>query len=129
MKTTFHFLDHKAAIVRGPESEWVPLTDVYEVDGGIVVNVELAGIRREDLQLVLEDNRLRIRGERPDQCRGGKCRFLIMEINYGPFECEIGLPEGYDLSSAKAVYQNGFLRIDVPAVPKRGKGASSLPIS
>jgi HSP20 family protein len=127
VKTTFHFLEHKGAVARGPESAWVPNTDVYEADGGIVVNVELAGIRREDLQLVVEENRLRIRGERPDQCRDGKCRFLIMEINYGPFECEVELPQGYDLSSAKAVYQNGFLRIDVPAAAKTGK-RSSVPV-
>ncbi len=37
-----------------------------------------------------------------------------MEINYGGFESVIELPEGYDLSRAKAAYQNGFLRIDVP---------------
>ena len=128
MKTSFHFLEHKSAVVRGPESAWVPKTDVYEADGGIVVNVELAGIRREDLQLMVEENRLRIRGERPDQCRDGKCRFLIMEIDYGPFECEVDLPSGFDLSAAKAVYQNGFLRIDVPASPKPGK-RTSLPIA
>jgi HSP20 family molecular chaperone IbpA len=37
-----------------------------------------------------------------------------MEINYGVFESVIELPEGYDLGQAKAAYQNGFLRIDVP---------------
>jgi HSP20 family molecular chaperone IbpA len=38
------------------------------------------------------------------------------------------LPQGYDLSLAKAVYQNGFLRIDVPAAAKSGK-RSSVPVS
>ena len=37
-----------------------------------------------------------------------------MEINYGPFESVLELPPGYDLSQAKAIYVNGFLRIDVP---------------
>jgi HSP20 family molecular chaperone IbpA len=37
-----------------------------------------------------------------------------MEINYGAFESLIELPAGYDLNQAKAAYQNGFLRIDVP---------------
>jgi HSP20 family molecular chaperone IbpA len=37
-----------------------------------------------------------------------------MEISYGPFESTLELPPGYDLSRAKAVYVNGFLRIDVP---------------
>jgi HSP20 family molecular chaperone IbpA len=37
-----------------------------------------------------------------------------MEINYGTFERRIEVPEGCDLSLGKAVYQNGFLRVDVP---------------
>jgi HSP20 family molecular chaperone IbpA len=39
-----------------------------------------------------------------------------MEINYGAFEAVIELPKGYDLTQARAAYQNGFLRIDVPAL-------------
>ena len=37
-----------------------------------------------------------------------------MEIHYGPFECVIEVPSGYDLAQAKAIYQSGFLRIDIP---------------
>jgi HSP20 family protein len=98
------------------ETYWVPNTDVYVSEGGLVVKVELAGMRREDLELVIEGNRVRIAGYRPDGCRSAsKCKFLVMEINYGAFETVIELPKGYDLSQARAAYQNGFLRIDVPA--------------
>ena len=41
-----------------------------------------------------------------------------MEINYGSFECVIEIPAGYDLSQARAAYQNGFLRVDVPVAAK-----------
>jgi HSP20 family molecular chaperone IbpA len=48
-----------------------------------------------------------------------------MNIDYGPFESNLELPSGYDLSQAKASYLNGFLRIDVPlaaqAKPKTAK--------
>lgn len=98
------------------ETYWVPNTDVYVCDGGLVVKVELAGMRREDLELVIEGTRVRIAGYRPDGCRAAKCKFLVMEINYGAFETVIDLPKGYDLSQARAAYQNGFLRIDVPAL-------------
>jgi len=97
------------------ETYWVPNTDVYVSEGGLVVKVELAGMRREDLELVVEGNRVRIAGYRPDGCRSAKCKFLVMEINYGAFETVIELPKGYDLNQARAAYQNGFLRIDVPA--------------
>jgi len=64
---------------------------------------------------------LRISGQRPDGCRAPKCKFLIMEINYGPFECLIEIPHGYDLSEATAAYQNGFLRIEVPKAAREPK--------
>lgn len=96
------------------ETHWVPNTDVYITESGLVIKVELAGMRKEDLQLVIEGNKVRISGSRPDGCRSPKCKFLVMEINYGAFESVLELPEGYDLAQAKAAYQNGFLRVDVP---------------
>jgi HSP20 family protein len=105
-----------------PETFWVPNTDVYATDGGLVIKVELAGMRKEDLELTIEGSRLKINGHRPDGCRAPKCHFLVMEISYGAFETVIELPPGYDLDRAKAAYQNGFLRVDVPEkVPSPSK--------
>jgi len=98
---------------------WTPNTDVYVADTGLVVKVELAGMRKEDLELTVESNQLRVAGTRQDGCRAAQCRFVVMEINYGPFETVVEVPAGYDLASAKAAYQNGFLRIDVPRSPVR----------
>jgi HSP20 family protein len=96
------------------DSHWVPNTDVYVTEDTLVIKVELAGMRKEDLELTVEGNRLTITGHRPDGCRAPKCKFLVMEIEYGSFQSVIELPPGYDLTGAKAAYQNGFLRIDVP---------------
>jgi HSP20 family protein len=110
------------------ETQWVPNTDVYEADGGLVIKVELAGMRKEDLQLVIEGNKVKINGNRPDGCRAPKCKFLVMEINYGAFESVIEFGDGYDLSRAKASYQNGFLRIDVPLSKDRPGRMSLTPL-
>jgi HSP20 family protein len=107
------------------EGHWAPNTDVYLTEEGMVIRVELAGMRREDLELTVENQRLTISGHRSDGCRTGKCSFVVMEINYGPFETTLELPPGYDLSRAVASYQNGFLRIDVPEQqPLPGKSVS-----
>jgi HSP20 family protein len=97
-------------------AQWLPNTDVYVTDEGLVIKVELAGVRRDDLNITIEGHRLRISGERPDGCRAAKFNFLAMEINYGPFENVLEIPSAYDLNLAKASYLNGFLRIDVPQV-------------
>src|SRR6266446_5270809 len=104
-------------------AHWVPNTDVYATDSGLVIKVELAGMRSEHLEIMVEGNRLRISGTRPDGCRSPKAHFLVMEINYGPFESILEVPPGYDLSQAKAAYLNGFLRIDVPVAVRPSTSA------
>jgi HSP20 family protein len=129
VSSSLHFVKTHSSISQegSPETYWVPNTDVYVCDEGLVIKVELAGMRREDLELVVESNRVKITGHRPDGCRAAKCKFLVMEINYGAFETTIELPKGYDLSHARAAYQNGFLRIDVPVqganISQRSPGA------
>jgi HSP20 family protein len=108
---------HKLPATRrenGGQSHWIPNTDVYVTDEGLVVKVELSGMRREDLELAIDGNQLLITGQRPDGCRIPGVKFLVMEIEYGTFECVIDVPGSYDLSLARATYQNGFLRVDVP---------------
>jgi HSP20 family protein len=114
---------------RGRSGGWIPNTDVYLTDQGLVIKVELAGMRREDLDLTVEANQIRINGHRRDGCRTSQCRFVVMEINYGPFESVIELPEGYDPARSRATYQNGFLQIDVPFAPREEHRPVSVPIS
>lgn len=114
---------------RGGQTHWIPNTDVYTTDDGLVVKVELSGMRREDLELAVEGNRLIITGQRPDNCRPPGSKFLVLEINYGSFECVIEIPANYDLSQAKAAYQNGFLRVDVPLIVKPSTKTVYVPVS
>ncbi len=130
VSSTVHFVSRSVTGVRegSARAHWVPNTDVYVTDNGLVIKVELAGMRSEHLEITVENNRLRISGNRPDGCRAAKCSFLVMEINYGPFESVLEVPPGYDLSQAKAAYLNGFLRIDVPVAARSSK-TSKVPIA
>jgi HSP20 family protein len=130
VSSSVHFVTRSSGGGRdgSAKAHWVPNTDVYSTDNGVVVKVELAGMRSEHLEITVDGNRLRISGNRPDGCRAAKCSFLVMEINYGPFESVLELPPGYDLSQAKAAYLNGFLRIDVPLAQRNSKG-TKVPIT
>jgi len=108
---------------------WTPNADIYATDSGLVIKVELAGMKSDSLEITVEGQRLRISGVRPDCCRAPNCSFLVMEISYGPFETTLELPTGYDLSQAKAIYVNGFLRVDVPPSKKPPVKLTKVPIS
>jgi len=125
ISSTLHFAKRRLAITRDHETHWAPNTDVYVCDTGIVIKVELAGMQRENLELTVDGNNLRVSGQRPDGCRSGHCKFLVMEIDYGAFETVIQVPDGFDVNQGKAVYQNGFLRVDIPYLAANSPGSVS----
>ena len=90
-------------------SVWRPPTDVYETERHILIKMEIAGMRQEDFQLRLDGNVLTIRGRRVDLYRDRKGSFRQMEINYGPFEVVVRLPQSVDASSIRSLYKAGFL--------------------
>ena len=131
VSSTMHFTSRTSAMSSSRESatgRWAPNTDIYTTESGLVIKAELAGMKSDSLDIIVEGNRLRISGNRPDGCRSPKCSFLVMEINYGPFESMLELPPGYDLGQAKAAYLNGFLRIDVPVAQAQVK-STKVPIA
>ena len=97
------------------EPNWIPNTDIYiSEDGHLIIEVELAGLDRESIELTVENGRVKIHGHRSDGGRRRRCKYLAAKLYYGPFESIAEVPPGYDLNAAKAAYHNGLLRIDVP---------------
>jgi len=132
VSSTIHFGSRNSAMGGSGDTatgRWTPHTDVYVSDTGLVIKVELAGMKSDSLEIIVEGQRLRITGVRPDCCRAAHCSFLVMEISYGPFETVLDLPAGYDLARAKALYVNGFLRIDVPPAHHPHHKTTKVPIS
>jgi HSP20 family protein len=132
VSSTVHFVSRNTAMGGAGDTatgRWTPHTDVYVSDIGLVIKVELAGMKSDSLEIIVEGQRLRITGVRPDCCRAAHCSFLVMEISYGPFETVLELPTGYDLARAKALYVNGFLRIDVPPANHPHNKTTKVPIS
>ncbi len=99
---------------------WTPSADLFETPAGLVITVELAGLRRGDLELQVAGRQLCIRGVRQDRFSPPDGRALNRTIRYGAFEARLTVPADFDLPGARASYQNGFLHVEVPrrsAVP------------
>ncbi len=129
VSSSMHFATRNHSVAEPATGRWTPNTDIYITEAGLVIKAELAGMKSDSLDITVEGQRLRINGVRPDCCRAPHCSFLVMEISYGPFETVLDLPAGYDLSRAKAIYVNGFLRIDVPAAQPTAHKTTKVPIS
>ena len=90
---------------------WRPATDVYETADEFVVQMDLAGMRPEDIEVWVEDDFLMVKGERSNIAPPGKKHFHKMEIQVGPFERTIRVPENANLASVVASYRSGVLFI------------------
>jgi HSP20 family protein len=93
---------------------WTPNTDVYETADRLAVRLEVAGVQWNDIEISLNERLLLVRGHRRDPCRTSRCQFRQMEIDYGFFERRIVIPCSVDGNRARAVFDNGFLQIDLP---------------
>ena len=92
---------------------WHPPTDVYETDNLFVIIMEIAGIDKNELSIILKDRIISICGVREEKIPLSSPVFHNIEINYGPFERNIQFPCDVSSDNIKANYKNGFLTIEV----------------
>ncbi len=96
---------------------WRPNLDIYENDKEIIVEVELPGVERDDIKLIVFNDRLDIKGiKRGYSCSEPSFHFLLMEREYGYFQRIINLPGVLDPSASRAVLKNGILTIYLPKI-------------
>jgi HSP20 family protein len=95
-------------------AQWSPQIEVFERDGNLVVHADLPAVRREDVQVEIDNDVLTIRGERRHQSREAEGGYRRTERSYGTFLRQIPLPEGVDPSGIEASYQDGVLEVIVP---------------
>ncbi|MDF2549071.1 MAG: heat shock protein Hsp20 [Chlamydiales bacterium] len=89
--------------------------DVYEEDKQIVVQVSVPGIKREQIDIALEQNKfLRIRIEELQEKEAEGKNYYHREIVKGSFERSIKLPVEVDPNHTEADYQEGILTIKLP---------------
>ena len=103
---------------RGLRRGFRPQVDVFRNDDPAVltVQIELAGVDPDDVQLVAAPQALLIAGERrrPKDCG----HYQQMEMDYGPFQRQITLSEDIDPEQAVATYERGILTVRLPIAPR-----------
>jgi HSP20 family protein len=106
-----------------------PQVDVYRTPDPprLSIVVELPGVDPDGVHVVVDDHRLIIAGERPRPRIDG-AGWQQMEIEYGPFQRTIGLPDDVDPAQATAEYEHGLLRIVMPVVKRPQTGPVKVPI-
>ena len=103
---------------RGLRRGYRPQVDVFRSDDPplLTVQIELAGVDPDDVQLVASPQALLIAGERrrPKDCG----HYQQMEMDYGPFQRQVTLAEDIDPEEAVATYERGILTVRLPIAPR-----------
>lgn len=92
-------------------SGWTPALDLYQNNDNIVAVVELPGMRKEDIEISLQDGTLTISGERKDETAKEGAR---TERVTGKFRRSVTLPTRVDVSKVNASYKDGILTVTLP---------------
>ncbi|MGB7588926.1 MAG: Hsp20/alpha crystallin family protein [Solirubrobacterales bacterium] len=105
----------RASYVTRRTTGFSPHVDVYYCGDPqrAVVKVDLAGINLDDIGIEVSGRHLAIIGERPVQETEGRV-YQRVEIPTGPFRRVVELQVEVDADRAKATYEDGILRIDLP---------------
>ena len=104
-----------------------PNLELGETDKEIRVTAELPGLDEKDVEIIVEDGALTLRGEKKseveDKDRG------YSERSYGRFERRIGLPRGIEQDKATATFRNGLLTVTLPKSAAANENVRRIPVN
>ncbi|GAB4222184.1 MAG: hypothetical protein Kow0062_18410 [Acidobacteriota bacterium] len=109
-----------------PRTTWIPRADMFATPEGLLVRMEIPGVRREDLEVVLVGRELIVRGTRKP-CWDDKHRPLATEIPWGRFERRVVLPEGGG-EAIDAECRDGILEIRIRSASASGSREKRIEI-
>lgn len=88
--------------------------ETWETAQSVIIRMEMPGMRKEDINVSIHGNLLRIRGEKRS---GGDYEgrlYRLTERAYGRFERTIAVPHGIDEQKAEVAYQDGVITVILP---------------
>ena len=109
-------------------AECRPPVDVLETASAVEVVVDVPGVPRESLRVVIRRNTLLIVGAKVSAAQGGTARFHLAERSYGQFARAIRLTGAFDASRARAFSSAGELRVVLPRVEDRRGRVFLVPV-
>jgi HSP20 family protein len=94
----------------GRPLDWLPSADISETEKEYVIRAELPAVKKEDVQVILDDGMITIKGERKQQKDDNNEQFHRVESFYGSFT----LPDNVNLEASRCESKEGILTVHIP---------------
>lgn len=95
-------------------TSFVPPVDVYQTKEAVIVETPLAGIDSDKVNISIENDVLTIEGKVEQKSEVDEKNYYRKEVRYGSFHRSIPLPTAVEGDKAKATYEKGILKIEIP---------------
>jgi HSP20 family protein len=95
------------------QNTFVPRLDISETDNRFEINVELPGMKKDQIDVSLDNNQLTVSGKREWKEEDKGKTYHRIETSYGEFKRSFRLPDNIDEESINAKYNNGVLNITI----------------
>lgn len=109
--------------------DWMPSTDVFRKNGELIVKADLPGMKKEEIEIALENGDLVLRGERKHEEKVEEGNFFRHERTYGSFFRRVPLPYEIEASKINAKFDNGVLEVHIPMPPETTPAPERIPIA
>ncbi len=103
--------------------------DISEDDDAIFIEADIAGVKKEDIKVSMEDNVLSITAERTQSDEEKKKGYHRVERSWGSLSRSFTVGENIDAGKIEAKYDNGVLKIVVPKVEPTPKAGKEIPVN
>jgi HSP20 family protein len=103
----------RGSLMRLSNGDANPRIDVAETDNAVEVTAELPGIDEKDIDVVLRDDILTIKGEKKSEREEKKKDYHLVERSFGSFSRAIRLPFEADAEAVKASFAKGVLKVSI----------------
>ena len=94
--------------------DFIPTVNTRETDKSYLIEVDLPGVKKSDINIDVNDNILRISGSRTQSKEREDDEYYRVESRYGKFERSFTLPEDVDANKISAKSKDGVLSVVIP---------------
>ena len=106
--------DELDRLFESPMTGWAPALDVHEDKDNFTVKIEVPGLKRDDINVSLQDGALVISGERKTETIKDDVEVHRQERYFGRFSRALTLPTAVSGNQVKAAYKDGMLTVTLP---------------
>jgi HSP20 family protein len=110
-------------------TDWAPLVEISEDDKEFLVKAELPGLKKEEVNVTVENGTMTISGERKVEKEEKTKKYHRVERAYGKFARSFTLPDKADATKVSAEFKDGVLQVHLPKAEKPASKALDVKIN